>query len=296
MIDTVLGYHLLCAVPPQGQLIFVGDVDQLPSVGPGSVLKDLIQSNAAPVVRLEHIFRQAQQSLIVTNAHRINRGELPRIENREGSDFFFLSEDEPEAILATVKALVRERLPRRYGFDPLRDIQVLTPMVRGLLGAATLNLELQALLNPTGPSLQRGARTLRVGDKVMQIRNNYDLGVFNGDVGALDSIDEEAQLVHARFEERRVSYSIGELDELVHAYACTVHKSQGSEYPCVVMPLHTQHYSLLQRNLLYTAVTRGKKLVVLVGSRRALAIAVKNARSYERHTRLADRLRAEREQ
>lgn len=291
MVDTVLGYHVLRALPRHCQLVLVGDVDQLPSVGPGSVLGDLIRSGAVPVVRLQHIFRQAEQSLIVTNAHRINRGELPRIENRDGSDFFVLAEDDPERILATLKGLVSERLPRKYGLDPVRDIQVLTPMHRGLLGAGNLNQELQGLLNPGGPALQRGGRTLRRGDKVMQIRNNYDLDVFNGDVGQVEAIEETDQLVQVRFDERRVSYTFSELDELVHAYACTVHKSQGSEYPCVVLPLHTQHFTLLQRNLLYTAVTRGKRLVVVVGSRRALAIAVRNGSTKERHTRLAERLR-----
>ncbi|MBI5544561.1 MAG: ATP-dependent RecD-like DNA helicase [Deltaproteobacteria bacterium] len=292
MVDTALGYHVLQALPPSCQLVLVGDVDQLPSVGPGSVLADLIRSQALPVVRLQHIFRQAEQSLIVANAHRINRGELPRQDNRDGSDFFFLEEEQPEAILATVKSLVRERLPRKFGLDPVREIQVLTPMHRGSLGAAALNLELQAMLNTSGPSLQRGGRTLRAGDKVMQVRNNYDLDVFNGDIGSIEAIEEEAQLVQVRYEDRRVSYSFTELDELVHAYACTVHKAQGSEYPCIVLPLHTQHYPLLQRNLLYTAVTRGKRLVVVVGSKRALGIAVKNGRTGERHTRLAARLRA----
>ncbi len=290
MVDTLLGYHLLKAVPPSCQLILVGDVDQLPSVGPGSVLGDLIRSGSVPVVRLQHIFRQAEQSLIVTNAHRINRGEMPQVVNREGSDFFFLTCEEPDEVLATVKDLVRARLPRKYGLDPLRDIQVLTPMHRGTLGAGNLNVELQAMLNPGGVSLQRGSRVLRAGDKVMQIRNNYDLDVFNGDVGRIDAIDEEQQLVHVLFEERRVTYSFGELDELVHAYACTVHKSQGSEYPCVVLPLHTQHFVLLQRNLLYTAVTRGKRLVVVVGSKRAMAIAVRNGETAKRHTGLARRL------
>ncbi|MGC4122935.1 MAG: AAA family ATPase [Myxococcales bacterium] len=292
MVDTVLGDHLLRAVPAHAQLVFVGDVDQLPSVGPGSVLSDLIRSQAVPVVRLQRIFRQAEESLIVVNAHRINDGQLPRLHNKDGSDFFFIAEEEPENVLATIKSLLRERLPRKFGFDPLRDIQVLTPMHRGTLGAANLNHELQGMLNPSGPSLTRGSRTLRVGDKLMQVRNNYDLDVFNGDVGRLESIDEPNQLVRVEFDGRLVAYTFNELDELIHAYACTVHKSQGSEYPCVVMPIHTQHFTLLQRNLLYTAVTRGKKLVVLVGSQRALAIAVKNGRTGERHTGLADRLRS----
>ncbi|MGI5865373.1 MAG: AAA family ATPase, partial [Myxococcales bacterium] len=290
MIDTVLGYDVLKALPPRCQLVLVGDVDQLPSVGPGSVLSDLIDSGAVPVVRLSQIFRQAQQSQIVVNAHRVNRGELPKLEGGASSDFFFLPEETPEAILATIKGLVRERLPRRYGFDPIDDIQVLTPMRRGLLGGASLNAELQALLNPQGRSVVRGSRVFRVGDKVMQLRNNYDLDVYNGDVGRVAHIDAEEQQVEVRFDGRGVAYDFSDLDELALSYACTVHKSQGSEYPCVVLPLHTQHYPMLQRNLLYTAITRGKRLVVIVGTRRALAIAVRNADPLQRKTRLAERL------
>jgi exodeoxyribonuclease V alpha subunit len=292
MIDTVLGFDVLKALPPACQLILVGDVDQLPSVGPGSVLADLIESGAVPVARLRHIFRQASQSQIVVNAHRINEGLMPFTEGGERADFFFLTEEQPEAILATVKGLVAERLPRKYGFNPVEDIQVLTPMRRGSLGAASLNSELQALLNPHGKAITRGSRLLRVGDKVMQLRNNYDLDVYNGDVGRVADIDEEEQLLAVEAEGRRVEHDFADLDELALSYACTVHKSQGSEYPCVVMPLHTQHFPMLQRNLLYTAITRGKKLVVLVGSRRALAIAVKNADTRERNTLLAERLRA----
>ena len=290
MIDTVLGYDVLKALPPRCQLVLVGDVDQLPSVGPGSVLSDLIDSGAVPVVRLSQIFRQAQQSQIVVNAHLINRGEFPRLKGGASSDFFFLPEETPEAVLATVKGLVHERLPRRYGFDPVEDIQLLTPMRRGLLGAASLNAELQALLNPQGRSVVRGSRVFRVGDKVMQLRNNYDLEVYNGDIGRVAHIDAEEQQVEVRFDGRGVVYDFSDLDELVLSYACTVHKSQGSEYPCVVLPLHTQHFPMLQRNLLYTAMTRGKRLVVIVGTRRALAIAVRNASPLERKTRLAERL------
>ena len=291
MIDTVLGYDVLKALPPHCQLVLVGDVDQLPSVGPGSVLSDLIDSGAVPVVRLRHIFRQASQSLIVVNAHRLNAGQMPLEERGAQSDFFFLPEEEPEAILATIKGLVHERLPRRYGFDPVEGIQVLTPMRRGLLGAANLNAELQALLNPSGRTVVRGNRMLRLGDKVMQLRNNYDLDVYNGDVGRVVGIDEVEQQLAVDFEGRAVGYEFSDLDELALSYACTVHKSQGSEYPCVVIPLHTQHYPMLQRNLVYTAVTRGKRLVVLVGSRRALGMAVRDVSSRERNTRLAERLR-----
>jgi len=292
MVDTVLGYNLLKALPAHCQLVLVGDVDQLPSVGPGSVLSDVIRSEVVPVVRLQHIFRQAEQSLIVVNAHRVNRGEMPQWKSDpEHDDFFFLKAEEPETVLARIKELVQQRIPKRFGFDPVDDIQVLTPMHRALLGAGNLNTELQALLNPTGPEIKRGAKILRVGDKVMQIRNNYDLEVFNGDLGRIQAIDSEEQQVAVRFEDRLVHYEWADLDELVLAYACTVHKSQGSEYPCVVIPLHTQHFPMLQRNLLYTAITRGRKLVVVVGSPKALAIAVRNGDAKARHTGLADRLR-----
>jgi exodeoxyribonuclease V alpha subunit len=291
MVDTVLGFDLVKALPPYAQLVLVGDVDQLPSVGPGSVLSDVIASGAVPVARLVHIFRQAEQSLIVENAHRINRGEMPREGSAKDADFFFIRQEEPEGVLATLKSLVAERIPKRFGFDPVDDIQVLTPMHRGLLGAGNLNAELQALLNPKGEGLTRGSRTFRRGDKVMQLRNNYDLEVFNGDLGRAQRIDAVEQQIEVVFDGRPVVYDFADLDELTLAYACTVHKSQGSEYPCVVIPLHTQHYAMLQRNLLYTAVTRGRKLVVLVGSVRALAIAVKSGQKGTRYTQLAARLR-----
>jgi len=291
MVDTVLGFDLVKALPPHAQLVLVGDVDQLPSVGPGSVLSDVIASGAVPVARLVHIFRQAEQSLIVENAHRINRGEMPREGSAKDADFFFIRQEEPEGVLATLKSLVAERIPKRFGFDPVDDIQVLTPMHRGLLGAGNLNAELQALLNPKGEGLTRGSRTFRQGDKVMQLRNNYDLEVFNGDLGRAQRIDAVEQQIEVVFDGRPVVYDFADLDELTLAYACTVHKSQGSEYPCVVIPLHTQHYAMLQRNLLYTAVTRGRKLVVLVGSVRALAIAVKSGQKGTRYTQLAARLR-----
>jgi exodeoxyribonuclease V alpha subunit len=291
MIDTVLAYNLLKAVPPACQLVLVGDVDQLPSVGPGNVLQDVIRSGAADVVRLAHIFRQAEKSLIVVNAHRVNHGELPRLAPPgAAADFFFVEKGEPEEILETVKLLVKERIPEKFGLDPVRDVQVLTPMHRGLLGATSLNAELQALLNPQGASLVHGSRLLRAGDKVMQIRNNYDLEVFNGDIGRVASVDEAERTLSVEFEGRAVTYEPGDLDELVLAYACSIHKSQGSEYPCAVIPVHTQHYVMLQRNLLYTAITRARKLVVLVGSRRALAIAVKNDETQARFTQLAARL------
>jgi exodeoxyribonuclease V alpha subunit len=291
MIDTVLAYHVLKAIPPAAQLILVGDVDQLPSVGPGSVLKEIIASSAVSTVTLSQIFRQAEQSRIVVNAHRINRGEMPSWGGKdERSDFYFLERNEPEEVLATIKELVASRIPKGLGFDAIEDVQVLTPMHRGLLGAANLNTELQALLNPSGATLTRGNRTLRVNDKVMQIRNNYDLDVFNGDIGRVDKIDTVNQEVAVSLDGRTVKYEYSDLDELVLAYACSIHKAQGSEYPCVVIPLHTQHYVLLQRNLLYTGVTRGRKMVIVVGSRKALAIAVKNARTAARFTRLCSRL------
>jgi len=291
MIDTVLAYHLLKAIPPHAQVIFVGDVDQLPSVGPGSVLRDIIDSGAVTVVRLEHIFRQAEQSQIVVNAHRINRGDMPVTTAAQArTDFHFIERNEPEEILATIKEMLKERIPKGLGFDALEDVQVLTPMHRGLLGSANLNAELQTLLNPHGAELTRGSRTLRVGDKVMQIRNNYDLDVFNGDIGRVMGIDTTDQEVSIAYDGRTVIYDYGDLDEVVLAYACSIHKAQGSEYPCVVIPLHTQHYILLQRNLLYTAVTRGRKMVILVGSRKALAIAVKNAKTSSRFTMLATRI------
>ena len=292
MIDTVLAYNLMKAVPPPCQLVLVGDVDQLPSVGPGSVLQDVIRSGAVDVVRLQHIFRQAEASLIVVNAHRVNHGEMPRLPPPGAdADFFFIEKKEPEEVLETLKLVVKERIPEKFGFDPVNDVQVLTPMHRGLLGAASLNAELQALLNPQGASVVHGSRLFRVGDKVMQIRNNYDLEVFNGDIGRIEAIVEVERTVAVLFDGRVVTFERADLDELVLAYACSIHKSQGSEYPCVVLPVHTQHYVMLQRNLLYTGMTRARKLVVLVGTKRALAIAVKNDRTESRFTQLAAQLR-----
>ncbi len=292
MLDVTLSYHLLKAVPQQARLILVGDVDQLPSIGPGRVLADVIESGAVSVVRLTEIFRQALGSLIITNAHRVRIGEAPvlRPAGDEG-DFFFFEREAPEAILGTVKRLVSERLPRSFSFDPSRDIQVLTPMQRGLLGAANLNAELQAELNPHGVGVTRAGRLLRTGDRVMQVRNNYDLDVFNGDVGHVAAIDFDDDLATVDFDGRSVAYDFLELDELILAYACSIHKSQGSEYPCVVIPLHTQHFKLLQRNLLYTALTRGRRLVIIVGSAKALEIAVGTETSGRRATLLAERLR-----
>jgi len=309
MLDTQLAYQLLSAVKDDARVLFVGDVDQLPSVGPGRVLADLIDSGLIVVERLRDIYRQAARSQIVVNAHRVRDGVMPSFGQdggrdgknpkppREqgadlaGNDFFFIEREDPEEILATLKYLVVERIPQRYGFDPLEAIQVLTPMRRGLLGASNLNAELQAVLNPEGKGMVGGGHLLRVGDRVMQRRNNYDLGVYNGDVGRVLAFDVQAQRVSIDYDGRTVLYPFGNLDELTLAYACSIHKSQGSEYPCVVIPLHTQHFRLLQRNLLYTAITRGRKLVVIVGSRRALQTAVRNQGSVRRPTLLVERLR-----
>jgi exodeoxyribonuclease V alpha subunit len=291
MIDTVLADHLLRAVPDDGRLVLVGDVDQLPSVGPGQVLADLIRSTAVEVVRLQTIFRQAERSLIVVNAHRVQSGQMPVLESLDkDGDFFFVERRDPEEALRTLVQLVTRRIPARFGLDPLEQIQVLTPMKRGLLGSANLNAVLRETLNPHGQSLTRGGHTLRTGDKVMQIRNNYDLEVWNGDIGRITHIDEEEQRLHVAFDGREVAYEITAMDELALAYACSIHKAQGSEYPCVVIPLHTQHYVMLQRNLLYTGITRAKRLAVLVGETRALATAVANRRVLKRFSRLAERL------
>lgn len=291
MLDTTLARHLLEAVPTQARLIVVGDVDQLPSIGAGRVLADLIDSGVIDVARLDRIFRQARESLIVTNAHRIRIGDKPMGSAAEDGDFFIIERDEPEAILQTLDHLVEQRIPRSFGFDPMADIQILTPMRRGLLGTLHLNATLQASLNPDGEEIPLGGRLLRTGDRVMQRRNNYDLEVWNGDIGRVQSYDADEQRVTVDFEGRIVRYEATELDELVLAYACSIHKSQGSEYPCVVIPLHTQHFTMLQRNLLYTAVTRGRKLVIIVGSARAIEIAIRTQTSGRRYTLLTDRLR-----
>ena len=289
MIDITLMHSLLKAVPTAARLVLVGDIDQLPSVGPGSVLRDLIDSGVIPVVRLTHIFRQAQQSHIITNAHRINQGELPYVDNQTALGFFFCEEEEPARVAALIQELCSQRLPQRYGFDPIEDSQVLCPMYKGVTGATHLNQVLQQSLNPNGQSWSRGGTDYRVGDKVMQTRNNYDKSVFNGDVGRIRTIDVAEQTVTVAFDVV-VEYEFGELDELVLSYAVSVHKSQGSEYRAVLMPITTQHYMMLQRNLLYTAITRAKELVVLVGTKKAIAIAVRNDQIAQRHTALAERL------
>ena len=293
MIDNLLFYHLVKALPRGGHFVLIGDVDQLPSVGPGRVLTDLIDCGRIGVVRLQHIFRQAQESLIITNAHRILTGELPLSPDEnleEGRDFYFLQEEDPERVAQRVLELYTQQIPARFGFDPLDEIQVISPMHRGAAGAENLNALLQQTANPTGRALRRAGIVFRVNDKVMQIRNNYEKEVFNGDIGRVVSVDEEDGEMVVRFDDQTVPYGAADLDELVPAYAITVHKSQGNEYPAVILPVLTQHYLLLQRNLLYTAVTRGKRLVVLVGTRKALAIAVRNTKTQQRFTLLKRRL------
>jgi exodeoxyribonuclease V alpha subunit len=293
MVDTLLMYHLLKAIPSQAHLILVGDVDQLPSVGPGNVLKDIIDSGVFTVVRLTEIFRQAQESIIVVNAHRINKGEFPtlkEIDRKETTDFYFIQEEDPEKILEKVIMLCADRIPKRFGFHSVRDIQILTPMHRGVIGVSNLNIELQKKLNPDQPGMTHGSRTFRLRDKVMQIVNNYDKEVFNGDIGWVSRIDQEDREVIIDFDGRPVTYDFSDLDEIVLAYAISVHKSQGSEYPVVVLPVTTQHYMLLQRNLIYTGITRAKKLVVLIGTKKALAIAIKNNKPQLRFTYLSGRL------
>ena len=288
MIDIMLMYSLLKAVPDSMTLILVGDVDQLPSVGAGNVLRDLIDAGVFPVVRLTKIFRQAAASRIITNAHRINRGRMPDLSNGKQSDFFFLEEEDPETAAQEIVRLVKERLPRAYG---TRDIQVLTPMQRGAVGAANLNQVLQAALNADAAGLRRGGTDYRLHDKVMQIRNNYDKEVFNGDIGTVCRVNTEDRELTVSFDGREVLYDVTELDELVLAYAATVHKSQGSEYPIVVMPVLMTHYVMLQRNLVYTGVTRAKKLMVMIGSTKALALAVRNVTVTRRNTMLKERLK-----
>jgi exodeoxyribonuclease V alpha subunit len=294
MIDTILMHHLLKAIPPEAIFLLVGDVNQLPSVGSGNVLKDIIDSGAVKVIELNQIFRQAKESSIIVNAHQINNGELPSLKtsDRIGEDFYFIQQDDPEEVLRIILELTGERIPKRFGFDPFDDIQVLTPMHKGVVGSANLNLALQKTLNPGEEGISRSGMLFRLNDKVMQIRNNYDKEIFNGDIGRIVRIDSINQKVTIAFDGVEVLYDYGDLDEVVLAYAISVHKSQGSEYPAVVLPVLTQHYALLQRNLIYTAVTRGRHLVVLVGTRKALAIAVNNDKTEKRYTCLCHRLSA----
>jgi exodeoxyribonuclease V alpha subunit len=293
MVDVPLMQSLLRAVPDRAALLIVGDIDQLPSFRPGQVLADIIGSGSVPTVRLTEVFRQAAQSRIITTAHRINQGQMPDLGKTEGeTDFYFVPADDPEQAVARIVELVQSRIPRRFGLDPVRDIQVLCPMNRGGVGARSLNIELQAALNPSGETkVERFGWTFAAGDKVMQIENDYDKEVYNGDIGYVEKVDLDEGELTTNFEGRAVVYGFGELDELVPAYAATIHKSQGSEYPAVVIPVMTQHYAMLQRNLLYTGVTRGKRLVVLVGQARAIAIAVKNMSGRRRWSKLGEWLK-----
>ncbi len=292
MIDVPLANQLLKAVASRSAVIFVGDVDQLPSVGPGQFLADMIESGCVPVIRLTEVFRQAATSRIVRSAHQINHGQLPTFPAKgEESDFYLVSAEEPETIAATVVDLVKTRLPRKFGIDPVRDIQVLCPMNRGVTGARGINQSLQEALNPPGEhSVEKFGYAFSVGDKVMQMENNYDRDVYNGDIGFVSGLDREEEELEVAFDGRAVRYPFGELDELALCYATTIHKSQGSEYPVVVIPVSTQHYMMLKRNLIYTGITRGKRLVVLVGQKRALAMAVKGKQVERRWSKLRERL------
>jgi len=292
MIDNMLMHHLLKAIPPEATFILVGDVNQLPSVGAGNVLKDIISSGTVPVVELNEIFRQAKESLIIVNAHMINNGIIPELKPsaKKLEDFYFIEQEDPEEVLKIILELTKERIPKTFGFDPVDDIQLLTPMHKGIVGAGNLNMELQNALNPVEDTLTRGNRNFRVNDKVMQIKNNYEKEVFNGDIGRITSIDLENQEIIILFDDRHIPYDFTELDEIVLAYAISVHKSQGSEYQAIILPILTQHYMLLQRNLIYTGVTRGRKLVVIIGTQRALAVGIKNDKTQRRYTHLRYRL------
>jgi exodeoxyribonuclease V alpha subunit len=296
MVDVTLMHHLLRALPANASLLLVGDVDQLPSVGPGMVLRNLIDSGVVPVMRLTEVFRQAANSRIITNAHRINQGLMPELPQREtDSDFYFVERDQPERIADTLVEMVKHRIPKKFGLDPIRDIQVLSPMNRGSLGIRELNARLQAELNPASPEepvVEKFGWQFRTRDKVIQTENDYEKEVFNGDIGQVVRVAPAEKELLVRFEKREVAYDFGELDELSLAYAITIHKSQGSEFAAVVIPLATQHYLLLQRNLVYTGVTRGKQLVVLLGQTTALRLAVRNNRTERRYSGLLARLQS----
>jgi exodeoxyribonuclease V alpha subunit len=291
MIDLLLMNNLMKAIPAGMRLVLVGDIDQLPSVGAGNVLRDIIDSKRIPVIRLTRIFRQAQESRIVMSAHAINKGVFPDTSNGKNTDFFFIQQEDPEQAVDTIVKLVKERLPNAYK-RPTSDIQVLTPMQRGVVGAANLNMALQTVLNPGQVSLNRSGYSFRQGDRVMQLRNNYDKEVFNGDLGYIERVDMEDRTLFVCFDGRTVEYDVSELDELTLAYATTIHKSQGSEYPIVVMPVLMTHYVMLQRNLIYTGITRAKKICVLVGTKKALSFAIRNLSVLKRNTKLKERLSA----
>ena len=290
MVDLVLMNRLMQAIPHDATVILIGDTDQLPSVGAGNVLNGLIDSKKIPVVKLTEIFRQAQQSMIVTNAHLINTGEFPKLSGSKDRNFFFMEEEDTDASVELITKLIADRLPRHYNYHPIDDIQLLCPMRRGTLGAENLNKCLQDVLNPNTEQAIRGWQAFRIGDKVMQVRNNYDYDVYNGDIGRIVGIDQIDKQVNVRFLDKLVAYDMADLNELVLAYATTIHKAQGSEYPAVVIPLHTQHYLMLQRNLLYTGITRAKELVVVVGTKQALGICIRNNQVMERNSYLAERL------
>lgn len=292
MVDVALMCSLLRALPNSSSALFVGDIDQLPSVGPGQVLSDIIESGAIPVVRLVEVFRQAAQSRIITNAHLINQGRHPDLSNQGGeSDFYFVPSDEPEDCAAKILGMVKNRIPRRFGLDPVRDVQILCPMNRGKIGAIALNSELQAALNPNqSQRIEKFGRAFIQGDKIMQIENDYDKEVYNGDIGYISMIDLEGSEVAASFDGRAVTYSFDDLDSIVPAYATTIHKSQGSEYPAVVIPVMMSHYIMLQRNLLYTGITRGRRLVVLVGQKKAVSAAIGNFSVKARLSKLRHRI------
>ncbi len=288
MIDILLAQSFLNALPATATVVWVGDTDQLPSVGPGNVLADILKCGRVASTHLTAIFRQDTSGLIVRNAHHIHEGEM--LEAGGASDFFMIETSEPDKVIERVVDLVTKRIPQRFGFDPMQDVQVLTPMRRGALGTEHLNAVLQAALNPDGDSIQRGGVTFRQGDRVMQVRNNYDKEVYNGDIGFLERVDEEQREVVMQIDGRRVTYDFAELDELTHAYACSIHKSQGSEYPAVVLVISTHHFKLLQRNLLYTGLTRGRKLVCIVGTHRAVSLAIQNNDVKARRSGLSERL------
>ena len=290
MVELVLMNRLMQAIRPNATVILIGDTDQLPSVGAGNVLKALIDSQKIPVIKLTEIFRQAKESMIVTNAHRINTGEFPKLTGPTDRNFFFIEEADPEAAAELISYLIAERLPRYYGYHAIDDIQLLCPMRRGTLGSENLNKRLQDVLNSNAEQVVRGWQAFRVGDKVMQVRNNYDYEVFNGDSGRIIGIDSVDKRVRIQFPDKQVAYDMADLNELVLAYATTIHKAQGSEYPAVVIPLHTQHYLMLQRNLLYTGITRAKEHVVIVGTKQALGICIRNNQVMERNTYLAERI------
>lgn len=290
MIDIILMNSLMKAIPPHMKLILIGDIDQLPSVGAGNVLRDIIDSEQFPVIRLTKIFRQAQSSRIIMNAHRINEGKFPDLSNGRNTDFFYIEAEEPETASKTIVELVKNRLPKYCNVSP-SDIQVLSPMQKGIVGATNLNIMLQEAINPNDKCIYRAGRSFRQNDKVMQIRNNYDKEVFNGDIGTVSEIDFENHNLIVTFDKRRIEYDMTELDELVQAYAITIHKSQGSEYPVVVMPVMMTHYIMLQRNLIYTGITRAKKVLVIVGTKKAVSYAVKHVTVTKRNTKLKERLK-----